>query len=114
MNLSLESIEKAPRLSLRNHLGWTPLMVASYQGNFELVKELVKIGQSVNDVNFKGTSVLMFAKSYSSKSNNLEVVKYLIDNGADIFQRDDYGINAIQYAEIEGNKSVITFLKEAI
>lgn len=54
----------------------TPLIWASYLGDFELVKTLVKAGADVNKPSDLGVIPLM-------ETNNIDVVNYLIKKGTD-------------------------------
>lgn len=109
-DIAFNKIKQYKLTNIKNNLGWTPLMVAAYYGNLSLCSKLMELGHDINETNFKGTSVLMFAKTYASKYHNLEILKLLVNNGADINHKDDYNISLIQYAKKEKNKKVINFL----
>ena len=51
---------------------------------------------------------LMVASCY----NQLDIVKYLILNGANILQKDNYSMTAIDYARKLGQKNMEIFLKQ--
>jgi methionyl-tRNA formyltransferase len=80
--------------------GWTPLMVAAYNGSFETVKILIDKGAEVNATNYNGTSVIMYSKTNLLKTNDTKITDLLIENGANIYQIDNNG------------KSVLDWLKE--
>lgn len=109
-DIAFKKIQKYKFKNIKNNLGWTPLMISAYHGNISLCNKLIELGHNVNETNFKSTSVLMFAKSYASKSNNLEILKLLVNNGAQISHKDDYNISLLQYAKNEKNEKVINFL----
>jgi len=109
---ALDFIQKYNLVNERNSNGWSPLAIASYHGNQILCEKLVNLGADVNAENFKGTSVLMYAKSYASKTGNLDTTKFLIEKGANINHKDHYGINLIEYAENENNKEIINYLNK--
>lgn len=88
----------------RNDRGWSPIIVAAYNGNVEVVKYLLRRGANVNDVNFNGTSVLMFAKEFVLRSRCKEIFDLLTASGANIGQKDFFGKSLSDYlthAEIE-------------
>lgn len=107
-------IKKFNLNKLQSKEGWTPLMVASFQGEEKVVQELIELGFDVNEKNFKGTTVLMYAKSNASKTSDLSVMNLLMKNGSKISVADDYGKNIMYYSILEGNKLVIDFIKENI
>lgn len=113
-DIALQKIEQHKLTDIKNNLGWTPLMISAYNGNLSVCNKLIELGHNINDTNFKGTSVLMFAKSNASKYNNLEIIKLLVNNGADINHKDDYGISLMHYAKKENNKKVTKYLLDHI
>lgn len=72
----------------RNHKGWSPIIVAAYYGKRDLVEFLLQNGANINDRNYRGTTVLMYAKDYAIKNNNNEFFKFLIEQGADVSLKD--------------------------
>lgn len=85
----------------RNRDSWTLLMVAAYNGNLELAKELILLGADVNSKNFKHTSVLMYAKDNALNSKNNELFKYLLEKKSDIEHRDLSGKSIREYVTNE-------------
>lgn len=83
---------------IRSDDGWTPLIVASFQGHVSLVHALIGRGADVNAVNVKGTSVLMYAKSAALRDGNYAVMDVLLAAGADVFHRDQFGRDIEDYA----------------
>ena len=66
----------------RNEKGWSPIIVAAYHGRKDLIEFLIKNGADINDKNYRGTTVLMYAKDFSIKNKNSEFFTYLIKLGA--------------------------------
>lgn len=99
-------------IDVRQENGWNALIVATYHERKELVKWLLEYGFSVNDANYKGTTILMYALTAASKSGDLELMAFLIASGADTATHDHAGKNALEYAITYGNEAVIDFLKE--
>lgn len=81
----------------RNDKGWSPIIVAAYHGRLDIVTYLLQIGADVNDVNYKGTTVLMYAKDYALKTGNNQIIRFLIDSGADKNQKDFQGKSIFEY-----------------
>ena len=46
---------------------------------------------------------------YAAKENNLEMVKFLLANGADIMQKDEKGYDALSLAT---ERNIVSFLKK--
>ena len=69
--------------------GKTALMHAcdNYQAKLDIVKKLVKAGAKVNEEDKEGKTPLMYAVSHSG---NKEVIKHLIEEGADIYAQGGY------------------------
>jgi methionyl-tRNA formyltransferase len=84
----------------KNEKGWSPIIVAAYHGNIELIKKLVEIGADVNDTNYNGTTVAMYLKDYVIKSKNYSLMEELVALGADLNIRDYHGLNIFDYLEL--------------
>lgn len=90
--------------------GWTPLIVSAYFNSYDAFNLLVNNSGDIHAVNFNGTSVLMYAMSSASISNKLEILKYLLDKGANPNHRDYKGHSVMDYALKLNNKSVIDLI----
>ena len=80
------------------------------------VEMLLKEGAKVNDIEIgerkKGNSTRYTPLIAASKSGNLEVVKLLIKNGADINYQNEYKGSALSIATILARYRVVLFLLE--
>lgn len=81
----------------RNDKGWSPIIVAAYYGRVDLIEYLLQHGALINDRNYRGTTVLMYAKDYSLKYKDNKIVKYLISHGADPMLKDWSGKTVYDY-----------------
>lgn len=81
----------------RNEHGWSPIIIATYHGNYEVVEFLLEKGADVNDVNNNGTSVLMYAKDFCIKANDKYLFDYLVARGADVRHKDFSGKRLADY-----------------
>jgi len=52
---------------------------------------LLECGALVNDENYNGTSVLMYAKDFAVKTKDKTTFNRLIEVGADLEKKDFYG-----------------------
>jgi ankyrin repeat protein len=79
-----------------NHIGWTPLHYACSKGNLEVAQFLVTNGALVDSPSPGNTTPLMMAV----QSGNEQLIKLLLDKGADIQLRNTNGLSAIDIADI--------------
>ena len=79
-----------------NNSGWTPLQYACTRGHLEVAEFLVANGAKVNALSPNNSTALMM----SVMSGNEYLVKYLLDNGADLKMRNQQGLTAIDFADI--------------
>jgi uncharacterized protein len=79
-----------------NHIGWTPLHYACTKGNLEVAQFLIANGAIVDGLSPGNTTSLMMAV----QSGNEQLVKLLLDKGADIQLRNANGLSAIDIADI--------------
>lgn len=97
----------------RNERGWNSLIVASFFGNVELVEFISKIRPNdLHSVNNNGTTPLMYAMTFASKTSNLDAMIILLDLGANPFKKDFNGKDVFEYALNYSNKKVINYLKK--
>lgn len=77
-------IEKGANVNIRIKYNNTPLMFASASyPKIYYVKKLVENGAEVNAVNDKNNTALMMSIGVANKEDDLEIIKYLLDHGAD-------------------------------
>ena len=86
--------------------------VAAGMGQLERVKSFLKQGADINSrapsagaVPAGGTALMLAAAS-----NHLEIVKFLISNGANVNQADNGGGTALIYAVWKGYKDIVALL----
>ena len=99
-------------INVQDENGWTPLIVAIYNNQVEIVKTLLINGADLNICNFKGTTPLMYAKSGCVKHKDLKILSLLLDFDVNIYQRDYSNKNVLDYC-LENNESeVLDIIKE--
>ena len=77
------------------------------QKNMRCIKALVDAGADVNAKNFKLVTPLMFAAGI----NDIETMKILIENGADIEHKNKDGERALEFAIRKEQKEAADYLK---
>lgn len=95
-------VENGYWLDDSNHMGWTPLIVACYNGSIDVVKLLLEHKVEVNRPNNNGTNPLMYAM-VSSSSRNYEICELLLKHGANPSLVDYKNKSVFDYAN-EYNK----------
>ena len=86
----------------------TPLCAAIMKGDLATVKKFIEYGSDVNETS-NGLTPLMFAARY----NKVDIIKFLLENGADKNAKDGRGNNALKYAELSKSQAAIDFLRQA-
>jgi ankyrin repeat protein len=85
-----------------NKLGWSPIHYAATNGHLEIAQFLMTNGAQVNALSPSETTPLMM----SIGSGNDQLIKYLLDNGADLRMRNHEGYTAIDVAQLFGKDDI--------
>lgn len=139
-----QAIEKGLSVNTIDPSGHTLLMLASYNGHTGIVEKLLEAGADVNLTNPTGTTPLMLAASgpfpatvqallaagakvnaidsgehftalmWAAAEGQAEVVKILIDKGADLTLTDIDGDTAESFAFKAGHQAIVELLKAAV
>lgn len=100
-------------INAKNEKGWTPLMVAVYHNHLNVVEYLVAHGADVNACNYKGTPVAMYTRNlFSKKSDDLAILKFLYENGANLSIKDCHGMSLVDYARQDKNDYLANYLQQ--
>ena len=86
----------------------TPLCAAISKGDIDAVKNFILYVTDVNEKS-KGMTPLMIAARY----NKIEIIKFLLSNGAQLDAKDEKGFTALKYAELSFANDAIQLLKQA-
>lgn len=86
----------------------TPLCTAIVKGDLATVKKFIEYGSNVDEMS-NGLTPLMFAARY----NKVDIIKYLLEKGANKSLKDERGYTALQFAEFSKSHEAITYLKQA-
>ncbi len=105
-------IDLGADISRETQLGFTPLMYASRYSSLPCIQLLVESGADVNGSNSSLKTPLMVSLLLD-RDDNLEVIKYLIQNGADATRVDDNQNTVLMYlAGTSSYKNSCDSLKE--
>jgi ankyrin repeat protein len=100
-------IESGADLATKDEIGNTVLHVACFQGAVDVVQLLIDAKADVNAQNHNGKTPLM------NSVKNIEVAKLLIENGADLANKDNDGNTALYLACYESAVDVVKLLIDA-
>lgn len=89
--------------------GKSALMVAAKLGDLVLVKHMVKLGASINELTLTGGTPFMFAVL----GNRVDVAKWLKNKGADINAKGSNGWSAATIAGAKGQVDMLRWLIDA-
>jgi len=126
-------------INYKNTSGYTPLILACYNGNIEVATLLAKKVDDINVNSDNGTALMASvfkndfkiakmlldlgananisdpkgntALHFATRLNNKEIIKLLMDYGADVNFKDSKGFSPIDYAMQTKNKDILNLLK---
>jgi ankyrin repeat protein len=94
----LEVIKSNPSVS--------PFCMSIVKGDIETVKKLIELGVNVNEKS-NGMTPAMYAAKY----NKVEILKLLVEKGADLEVKSEQGFRAEKYAKLSNAKEALAFLE---
>jgi len=86
----------------------TPLAVAIVKGDLETVKKFIEYGADINQKS-NGMTPLMIAARY----NQVDIIKLLLDKGANFKLTDEKGLTALKYAQLSNATQAAAMLVQA-
>lgn len=86
-----------------NQEGWAALHYAAASGSDEIVDLLLKKSAAVNAPSPNGTTALMMA----ARAGHIMMVKRLLDAGANLTQKNEQGLNAVDFARLGNHKDIV-------
>jgi len=109
----IDRLLQIPRIvNVQDENGWTPLIVAIYNNQKEIVKTLLVNGADLFICNFKGTTSLMYAKSAYVKHKDPEILKLLLGFDVDIYQKDYANKNVLDYCLGNNELEALNIIKD--
>lgn len=82
--------------------GWSPLMVATYFNSVDVVNVLISLGADINQCNYNGTNLLMYAKEAYIRYGDSQLFKMYKRLGLREDQSDYSGHDLFYYLEKDG------------
>lgn len=103
-----------PDLTVRNRFGGISVIPASERGHVDYVRRVVQTDIDVNHVNDLGWTALLEAVILGDGSRPYQqIVRILLDAGADPSIADRNGVTALQHARHDGHDAIARILAEA-
>ena len=88
-------------INAKDKHGWSPLIIAVYNGNIDMAKYLVNNGADIHVKNNNGTNLLMYAKNNAVDTGDLRILEYVLSLGLDLLEQDYEGFSVIDYVRNE-------------
>lgn len=83
--------------------------VSIAKGDFETVQKLISRGADINQKSNGMTPAM-----YAAKFNRVEILKLLIEEGANLKARTDKKMTAAKYAKLHGADDALAIIEEAL
>jgi ankyrin repeat protein len=116
-----ELIASGANIRSKEDIGLTPLLWAAVAGNRDIAAELIDAGADVNMKSririqvhqYLTVTPLIYSiiNCTDEKSGTLEVVKLLLERGANVNARDSKGRTALDWAEEEKDEEIVNILR---
>lgn len=107
LNLLEELLRKGYDVNSKDSDGWTPLHYAVQDNRVDFVNLLLKYKADINAKDGYGNTVI--ARATFSAEGNGDIIRLLIDKGADPKIPNDSGVSAIDLAKRIGNYDLLQF-----
>ena len=107
----LQYIENGSDLNLKDHKGWTPLLLSLENKHLEIAQILIKHGADIKSKNKEGTTSLHIA----SELGSIELTKAMIEKNAEINAKDKKGFTPLHYVSNSefANQEMVQLLLES-
>lgn len=109
-NNDIEALRKIDGLEYyvneKNDKGWTPLIVSTFNGFYEISLYLISKGADIFVKNINGTNLLMYAKDCYVNTGNSQLFEYLYSKGLSIYEKDYSFKSLSDYCKIQNIQSI--------
>lgn len=114
-SIAMKLINSDVNVSNADATGKTPLMMGSKAGNVEIVRQLVAKGANINEAQTGGSNEIGQTALHHAvtRPNNLEVILFLIEQGAKIDAKNEHGRTPLINVAGSGNLENLKLLVES-
>ncbi len=109
INAAERHTELYPNVTINTTKEISTFCKAILQGDLETVKKLIDLGEDVNK-----KSLGMTPAHFAARYNKPEILKVLIENGANLKTKCDKGFTVKKYAELASADDALEVLKNAM
>lgn len=102
-------VNAGANINIPDKAGWTPLHIAVMNQDVNMVEVLLRCNPEINAQNKYGNTAIWIAVYYAKGRDN--IINLLLDAGADPYQKNNTGINAIQLAQAIANYDNVSIFK---
>ncbi|MDB1124362.1 ankyrin repeat domain-containing protein [Vibrio algarum] len=100
------SLNSNLNLDAKNHRGYSPLMLAVYNGHRDFCEALLRSGADVNSTDLMGNTVLMA----SAFKGNVDIIELLLQFGAITTHKNQANMNVRDWAVMFGRTEAVQYL----
>ena len=114
LELLLHTLQAGANVHSTDSYNGTGLIRAADRGHVEIIQELLKTDINIDHINNLGWTALLEAIILGDGgARHTEVVRLLVEAGADVNLADSNGITPLAHAKYRGHESIIQILLEA-
>ena len=95
-------------INQKNHRGYSPLMLAAYNDNYDAALLLIEAGADVNSFD-KGSNTIVMGTAFKGHSRILQL---LLQHGARTDQRNFANQTALDFAKTFGRQEIVSLLEK--
>ncbi|WP_319783570.1 ankyrin repeat domain-containing protein [Oceanisphaera sp. IT1-181] len=108
------TLDHGADLTSTNRYGGTALIPAAERGHVETVRTLIQAGTNIDHINNLGWTALLEAIILADGGpRHIEIVRLLVDAGADVNLADKERTTPLQHARQRGYSAMVTLLEQA-
>ena len=107
-----DGVKAGELVNISTGIEYSPFMSACYSGNVKLVKYILDNinGVEINHITLCMTPLNAACSRPISNGDNIEMVKYLVEKGADVNKAEGSGQTALMWACYTGQKAIVDYL----
>ncbi len=94
-------------LNVKNAKGYSPLMLAAYNGHLDASRYLIEVGADLDSTDPAGNSILMGV----AFKGHRDILQLLLQSGADPHHKNRAGQDALQFAQMFGRFDCVELLQ---